>query len=187
MKTYPVEPFDNVFLLKPNIFKDERGCFFESYQKECLNEVLGCTLDFVQDNHSISHRGVARGLHYQWDNPMGKLVRVVAGHAIDIVVDIRKQSETFGKYQLINLSEVNKVQVWIPPGFAHGFLALKDDTHLLYKCTSYYNKDGEASINLFDEEIGAPWDIFCKKTEMILSERDINAQSLSNYMKDFKF
>lgn len=174
--------FSEILIFTPTKFNDDRGYFFESYNK-IISDNLG--VEFVQENHSVSKKNVLRGLHYQFDKPQGKLCRCIRGTVIDYFVDIRKDSPTFGKYDSVILSDINHKLVWIPPGFAHGFFSINDDTHFLYKCTSHWNKDGEGSINPFDLDI----DIYFpnSKSEIILSEKDLSAQSLSNYLLDPKF
>ena len=174
--------FDDIILFTPTVYEDNRGMFFQSYDESIsryINE------NFVQDNHSYSHKNVIRGLHYQWDKPMGKLVRVVMGSAIDYFVDIRKNSPTFGQYDSVLLSAENNKMIWIPEGFAHGFLSAEDHTTVLYKCTSYYNKFGESGINPFDPEINIDWPI--DRKDAIISEKDMNSQLFSEYSKDIKF
>ena len=174
--------FKDIITFTPTVFEDNRGVFYESYNSQ-ISDLLN--VEFVQENHSISKKNVIRGLHYQWEKPTGKLVRCVRGTLIDYVVDIRKDSPTFGKYDSFILSDINKTSVWIPPGFAHGFLSLDDDTHLLYKCTATYNKDGEGSINPFDDDIFIYYPV--SKLQSILSDKDRGAQSLSDYLKSPKF
>lgn len=147
-----------VKILEPKVFGDERGFFFESYNQKAFEEAIGRKVNFVQDNHSRSKRGVLRGLHYQLP-PMaqGKLVRVVQGEVFDVAVDIRKSSPTFGKWVGVNLSAENKKQLWIPEGFAHGFLALSENAQLLYKATNFYSVDLERCIVWNDIKIGIEW------------------------------
>jgi len=178
MKTF----FNDVIVFTPEVYKDNRGLFFQSYDdtiSEHINE------NFVQDNHSYSHKNVIRGLHYQWDKPMGKLVRVVRGSVVDCFVDIRKNSLTFGQYDSVVLSAENNKMIWIPAGFAHGFLSLENHTTVLYKCTAYYNKFGESGINPFDPEINIDWVI--DREDAIISDKDIKSQSFLEYSKDIKF
>jgi len=177
-----INKFKEIRVLTPEIFFDKRGTFFESYNKKLQEEI---NVEFVQENHSISHKNVIRGLHYQWDCPMGKLVRVVKGSIMDYFVDIRKESPTYGQYDSIFLSDKNHTMVWIPPYFAHGFRALEDDTVMLYKCSAFYNKNGESGINPFDQDIGIDWGI--SSIETVCSDKDWNAQSFKNYSKDSKF
>ena len=134
-------PIDGLLVIKPKVFGDDRGYFFESWSKDAFAK-NGLDLDFIQDNQSLSSKGVLRGLHFQ--NPpfaQGKLVRVIKGRVLDVAVDIRKESQTYGQYFSVELSEENKTIFWIPPGFAHGFIALEDDTIFTYKCTGVYNKE----------------------------------------------
>lgn len=153
----------DVVIFEPAVFKDERGWFTESFNQARFQAALdeaGLPLPrpFVQDNHSASSKGVLRGLHYQLPpHPQGKLVRVVQGAAFDVAVDIRKGSPTFGKWVGVELTAANHRQLWIPEGFAHGFLALEDDTHFLYKTTDYYAKECERSIVWNDADIGIKW------------------------------
>lgn len=153
----------DVVIVEPAVFKDERGWFMESFNesrfRSALNEMgLPSPRPFVQDNHSVSSQGVLRGLHYQLPpHPQGKLVRVAKGAAFDVAVDIRKGSPTFGKWIGVELTADNHRQLWIPEGFAHGFMALEDDTHFLYKTTDYYAKDCERSIVWNDADIGIAW------------------------------
>ncbi len=146
-----------VLLLEPRVFGDERGHFFESYNRRTLAEAAGIDAEFVQDNHSLSARGVVRGLHYQIRQPQGKLVRVVAGSAFDVAVDIRRSSANFGRWFGCELSAENKWTLWIPPGFAHGFMALEDGTEFVYKVTDYWAAAHERTILWNDTQIGIRW------------------------------
>ena len=175
--------FEGIVMFYPTIFWDNRGYFYESFNKD-ITDILN--VQFVQDNESKSSLGVARGLHYQWDNPMGKLVRVVSGAAIDYFVDIRIDSPTFGQFGNILLSDENKHQVYLPPGYAHGFVPLKDDTILNYKCTSYYNSEGESSINVFDSDLNLDLEKYVKNINN-LSDRDKKGISFKEYIDDPKF
>ena len=162
-------PIDGLLVIKPSIFEDERGEFFESWSKRSYEEI-GLALDFVQDNQSLSNKGVLRGLHFQ--NPpfaQGKLVRVIKGSVIDVAVDIRKNSSTYGQYYSLKISEENKTIFWIPPGFAHGFLALEDNTIFSYKCTAIYNKESEGSIIWNDPHIAINWGV----NDPLVSEKDM--------------
>lgn len=147
-----------VILLEPKVYSDNRGFFFESFNHIKFEEIIGQNVNFVQDNHSSSHKGVLRGMHYQL-NPraQGKLVRIISGEVFDVAVDIRKNSPTFGKWVGAILSGENKRQLWIPAGFAHGFLSLKDDTQMLYKATDYYAPEYERSIIWSDSDINIEW------------------------------
>ena len=158
----------DVILITPKAFGDERGFFMESY-KESEFKANGITFDFKQDNHSKSSKNVLRGLHYQLEPyAQGKLVKVVTGRIFDVAVDIRKGSPTFGNWVSAELSEENKQMLWIPPGFAHGFLSLEDNTNVLYKSTNEYNKESEGGILWNDPEIGIKWPV----DKPILSEKD---------------
>ena len=145
-----------VLILEPKVFGDARGFFYESFNKKTLAPV-GITAEFVQDNHSRSSQGVLRGLHYQIKQPQGKLVRVVAGEVFDVVVDIRKKSPTFGKWLGEHLSAENKRMLWVPPGFAHGFLVVSDSAEFLYKTTDYWAPEFERTIMWNDPDIGVAW------------------------------
>jgi dTDP-4-dehydrorhamnose 3,5-epimerase len=143
-------------IIEPKVFGDERGFFMESWNQARFAEA-GLDLHFVQDNHSRSKRGVLRGLHFQNPNPQGKLVRVTAGRAWDVAVDIRRSSPHFGKWAGVELSAANKRMFWVPPGFAHGFLSLEDGTDFLYKCTSAYEPASEHSLLWDDPDVGIEW------------------------------
>jgi len=148
----------DVILFEPRVFGDERGFFFESFNEKVFVEAVGERYPFVQDNHSRSSRGVLRGLHYQLPpNAQGKLVRMVAGEAFDVAVDIRKGSPTFGRWVGELLSESNKRQLWIPPGFAHAFITLSDTAEFLYKTTDFYAPSAERCIQWNDRDIGIQW------------------------------
>ena len=149
----------DVLILEPNVFGDDRGFFFESYNQQTFQNLTGVKANFVQDNHSKSDANVLRGLHYQIEQAQGKLVRVTAGEVFDVAVDIRRQSATFGKWVGVLLSAENKRQLWVPPGFAHGFVVLKDNTEFLYKTTDYYAPQHERCIRWDDPAIGIEWPI----------------------------
>jgi dTDP-4-dehydrorhamnose 3,5-epimerase len=149
----------DVLIIEPNIFGDARGFFYESFNQNAFNEATGTSYEFVQDNHSRSTKGVLRGLHYQIQQPQGKLVRVVRGEVFDVAVDIRQSSPTFGKWVGLKLSEENNLQLWVPPGFAHGFLVLSDSADFLYKTTDYYAPEYERCIVWNDPAIGIDWPI----------------------------
>jgi dTDP-4-dehydrorhamnose 3,5-epimerase len=159
----------DVILIEPKVFGDERGFFYESWN---AGEFAANGIDavFVQDNHSLSARGILRGLHYQVELTQGKLVRVTAGKVMDVAVDIRQLSPTFGQYVSIVLSAENKHMLWIPPGFAHGFLSLEDNTEFLYKCTELYAPEHERTILWNDAELGIEWPL--EDIEPQLSEKD---------------
>ena len=157
-----------VVLIEPKVFGDARGFFFESFNQKAFNEATGTNHQFVQDNHSRSAKGVLRGLHYQIQQPQGKLVRVVRGAVFDVAVDIRKSSPTFGRWVGAELSEDNQHQLWVPPGFAQGFLVLSDMADFLYKTTDYYAPQYERSILWNDSDLNIDWPI----GEPILSNKD---------------
>lgn len=174
---------DGVIIIEPTVFGDERGYFMETYQKEEFKQ-LGLDVDFVQDNQSSSHKGVLRGLHFQYTQPQGKLVRVISGEVFDVAVDLRKDSPTYGKWEGVTLSADNKKQFYIPPGFAHGFVVLSDSAEFTYKCTDYYKADDEGGIQWDDPEIGINWPID-DIDEIILSEKDKKWKPLSQTETDF--
>ncbi|HAT7502870.1 dTDP-4-dehydrorhamnose 3,5-epimerase [Citrobacter braakii] len=166
----------DVIIFEPKIFGDDRGFFFESYNQKAFQEVVGRKVEFVQDNHSKSTKNVLRGLHYQISpHEQGKLVRCVVGEVFDVAVDIRKSSSTFGKWIGTNLSAENKRQLWIPEGFAHGFLVLSDTAEFVYKTTNFYKKNSEAGIKWNDPDININW-----PTDglVVLSEKDEKNKSL---------
>jgi dTDP-4-dehydrorhamnose 3,5-epimerase len=148
----------DVKMIEPDVFEDERGFFYESFNQQKFNEAIGENITFVQDNHSKSSKGVLRGLHYQ-EPPFaqGKLVRVIAGEVFDVAVDVRKDSPTYGQWVAEVLSVENKKQLWIPEGFAHGFLTLSDYAEFLYKTTDYYNSESERSIHWKNNEFNIDW------------------------------
>ena len=147
----------DVVLIEPKVFGDARGFFFESFNQRAFNEVTGTNHHFVQDNHSRSTKGVLRGLHYQIQQPQGKLVRVVQGAVFDVAVDIRKSSATFGQWVGVELSAENHRQLWVPPGFAHGFVVLSDTADFLYKTTDYYAPQHERCIAWNDPTLAIAW------------------------------
>lgn len=147
----------DVLILEPKVFGDSRGFFFESYNQKGFNDATGLNETFLQDNHSRSAKGVLRGLHYQLQQPQGKLVRVVQGAVFDVAVDIRKSSATFGKWVGVELSAENQKQLWVPAGFAHGFLVLSEAADFLYKTTNYYSPAHERCIAWNDPTIGIVW------------------------------
>lgn len=167
----------DVLIIEPKVFGDDRGFFFESFNAKNFTEQTGVKADFVQDNHSKSAQGVLRGLHYQIQQPQGKLVRVVSGEVFDVAVDLRKQSPTFGKWVGAILSADNKRQLWIPPGFAHGFLVTSESAEFLYKTTDYYAPEYERSILWNDPAIGIEWPI---SGEPLLSNKDKTGKSLAD-------
>jgi dTDP-4-dehydrorhamnose 3,5-epimerase len=163
-------------IIEPRVFGDDRGFFYESWNADAF-KAAGLDLDFVQDNHSKSARGVLRGLHFQNPNPQGKLVRVVAGRVWDVAVDIRKSSPHFGKCVGLELSAANKKMFWVPPGFAHGFISLEDGTEFLYKCTATYDPSAEHSLMWNDPAVGIEWPL--EGIEPILSGKDAQGQALN--------
>ncbi len=167
----------DVVILEPKVFGDERGFFFESYNEKKFAEAIGYAPQFVQDNHSRSAKGVLRGLHYQIQQPQGKLVRVTAGEVFDVVVDIRKSSPTFGQWVGVHLSGDNKKQMWIPPGFAHGFVVLSDFAEFLYKTTDFYAPEHERCIIWNDPQIGIDWPL---ADAPILSGKDQQGKLLTD-------
>jgi dTDP-4-dehydrorhamnose 3,5-epimerase len=159
----------DVKLIEPKVFGDPRGFFFESYNDKVFNEHLGIRENFVQDNHSYSQQNVLRGLHYQIRNPQGKLVRVTSGEVFDVAVDLRKSSPTFGKWVGVYLNEQNKQMLWIPPGFAHGFVVLSPTAHFLYKTTAFYDAEADRSILWNDSTLNIQWPL---KESPLLSAKD---------------
>jgi dTDP-4-dehydrorhamnose 3,5-epimerase len=156
MKVTPTA-IPDVLIIEPKVFGDERGFFFESFNQKAFSEATGLNVTFVQDNHSRSAKGVLRGLHYQVQQPQGKLVRVVRGVVFDVAVDIRQGSATFGKWVGVELSEENHKQLWVPAGLAHGFLVLSESADFLYKTTNYYAPQHERCIAWNDSSIGIDW------------------------------
>jgi dTDP-4-dehydrorhamnose 3,5-epimerase len=148
----------DVFVLEPGVFGDERGFFFESYNQRVMAE-LGIAANFVQDNHSRSSRNVLRGLHYQIEHPQGKLVRVAVGEILDVAVDLRRSSPTFGRWETVRLSGDNKRMLWVPVGFAHGFRVLSDQAHVLYKATDFYSPEHERTLAWNDPDIKIDWEL----------------------------
>ncbi|WP_109809649.1 dTDP-4-dehydrorhamnose 3,5-epimerase [Sphingosinithalassobacter portus] len=167
----------DLLVLEPKVFGDDRGFFVESWNRRAFAEI-GLDLDFVQDNHSRSAAGVLRGLHFQNPNPQGKLVRVVAGRVWDVAVDLRRSSTTFGKWYGLELSASNRKMLWVPPGFAHGFVALEDGTDFLYKCVGYYNPSNEHSLLWNDPAVGIEWPL--EGLEPQLSGKDKLGRPLSD-------
>lgn len=171
MKAIPTA-LPEVVLIEPDVFGDDRGFFFESFNQKKFEMAIGRKVEFVQDNHSKSVKGVLRGLHYQLPpHAQGKLVRVVQGEVFDVAVDIRKSSPTFGQWVGDTLSAGNKKQLWIPEGFAHGFLTLSETAEFLYKTTNFYNKQSESSIRWNDPSLAISWP-FNDKEEILVSSKD---------------
>ena len=163
-------------IIEPDVFGDERGFFLETFQVERYADLAGITAPFVQDNHSRSARDVLRGLHFQRSKPQGKLVSVVAGAVFDVAVDLRRDSPTFGQWDGLILSEDNKKQLWVPPGFAHGFVVVSETADLHYKCTDYYDPSDEGSILWNDRDLNISWPI----RSPVLSKNDALAKRLSD-------
>lgn len=162
-------------IIEPKVYGDHRGFFLETFQADRYREMAGINLPFVQDNHSRSAKGVLRGLHFQKTKPQGKLVRVVSGEVYDVVVDIRQCSSSFGQWEGVTLSGVNKRQLWIPPGFAHGFVVLSDTADFEYKCTAYYDPADEGSLIWNDPAIAIVWPL----ESPILSDNDSRAKTFA--------
>lgn len=159
---------DGVVIIKPKVFGDDRGFFLETFQQERYRELAGIDLPFVQDNHSRSTKGVLRGLHFQKTKPQGKLVRVVRGEVYDVAVDINPSSPTFGQYEGVILSEANKAQFWVPPGYAHGFAVLSETADFEYKCTDFYDPSDEGGLIWNDPTVAIDWPL----ENPSLSEKD---------------
>ena len=171
----------DVVIIEPKVFADNRGYFFESFNKT-VYEAAGITQEFVQDNQSMSGKDVLRGLHFQRPPfDQGKLVRVIKGAVLDVAVDIRKSSPTYGKWVSQVLSEENKLLMWVPAGFAHGFLTLEPDTIFFYKCTGFYNSSAEGIIDWKDADINIDWNV----ENPIISERDKNGESFKSFITPF--
>ena len=169
----------DVVLLEPKVFGDARGFFLESFNQRVFHEATGADVNFVQDNHSRSARGVLRGLHYQLKQPQGKLVRVVRGSVFDVAVDIRRSSPTFGRWVGVELSEQNQHQLWVPAGFAHGFMVLSESADFLYKTTEYYAPEHERCIAWNDPAIGVEWPLAATALAApLLSNKDAAAPAL---------
>jgi dTDP-4-dehydrorhamnose 3,5-epimerase len=172
---------NGLLVIEPDVFKDDRGFFFESFSKQRYKEI-GISEEFVQDNFSKSKKGTVRGLHYQVvDKAQGKLCQVIEGEVLDVAVDIRFNSPTFGKHFSQVLSSDNKIQLWIPPGFAHGFSVLSDEAIFSYKCTNYYSKEHERSIVFNDADLKIDW----KVEHPIVSAKDLTSRKFRDIDKDF--
>lgn len=172
-------------VIEPKIYRDERGFFYEFFNRQQLLK-YGIDEEFVQGNHSKSSFGVLRGLHFQVQQAQGKLIRVLKGEILDVVVDLRKDSETFGRYFKILLSEDNRKMLFVPKGFAHGFLTLKDDTEIEYLCTDFYAPDFDSGIIWNDKELGIDWELEkygLKEEELIISEKDKNQKTLKAFIE----
>lgn len=177
MKVTPTS-IPEVLVIEPKVFGDARGFFLESFNQKAFDEAIGKHVDFVQDNHSRSTKGVLRGLHYQVEQPQGKLVRVVRGAVFDVAVDIRKSSPTFGRWVGVELSEDNHKQLWVPVGFAHGFLVLSESAEFLYKTTNYYAPTHERCISWNDKDVSIAWPKI--SMEPVLSSKDAAGLALRN-------
>ena len=176
MKVVPTA-IPDVLVIEPDVFGDARGFFFESWNRRAFADLVGRDVEFVQDNHSASARGVLRGLHYQVRQPQGKLVRVVAGEVFDVAVDLRRASPTFGKWVSERLSAANHRMLWVPPGFAHGFLVLSERAEFLYKTTDYYAPQHERTLLWSDPALGIPWPL---SGEPVLKPKDAAGERLAD-------
>ena len=165
-----------VYTIEPDVYKDDRGFFMETFHRERYRKLLGINLDFVQDNISRSSKNVLRGMHFQRNYPQGKIVKASRGEILDVIVDLRKDSPTYGTWESFKLSEQNKLQVWIPPGLAHGFLVISDSADFEYKCTEYYHPEDQNCLMWNDPEVAIDWPI----NDPILSEKDKRGLSLKD-------
>lgn len=173
-----------LLLIAPRVFKDERGYFFESFNEAIFRLTTGLNMTFVQDNESLSHKGIFRGLHFQVPpKSQAKLIRVVKGRIIDVVVDLRRSSETFGQHLCIELSEDNQSQLFIPEGFAHGFMVLEDNTIVNYKCNNYYSPDAERCLSVFDPALNIQ--LLIDQKDWVMSEKDKLGSNLSEFSDVF--
>ena len=174
-----IKPTDipDVLIIEPKVFGDDRGFFYESFNKKSFEEATGVAADFVQDNHSKSSKGVLRGLHYQIKQPQGKLVRVVSGEVLDVTVDIRKSSDAFGQWVGVILSAENKRQLWVPEGFAHGFVVLSESAEFLYKTTDYYAPEFERCIRWNDSRLSIDWQY---SGDPLVSDKDTQGVSFKD-------
>ncbi|MGX6591110.1 dTDP-4-dehydrorhamnose 3,5-epimerase [Cetobacterium ceti] len=175
----------DLYVIEPTVFGDNRGFFMETYSKKDFNDI-GLTMDFVQDNHSKSKKGVLRGLHFQIKHTQGKLVRVTKGSVYDVAIDLRKDSETFGKWYGVELTEENKKMFYIPEGFAHGFLTLEDETEFQYKCTDYYAPEFDSGVLWNDKNINIEWNLEkygLNEETILLSEKDKKQQTLLQFIE----
>lgn len=176
MKITPTE-LPDVLLLEPQVFGDHRGFFMETFRQSLFDELLP-GIRFVQDNHSLSSQGILRGLHYQLNQPQGKLVRVIQGEIYDVAVDLRRSSATFGRSVGVVLSAENKRQLWVPPGFAHGFYVISETAEMVYKCSDYYAPDDEHSLLWNDPALAIEWPLMAG--EPVLSDKDRNGRLLKD-------
>ena len=168
-------PLEGLKIIKPSVFEDQRGFFFESYNRKDYKKILGKNISFVQDNQSKSKKNVLRGLHFQIKKPQGKLIRVLKGKIFDVVVDLRKDSKSFSNFYSIFLSEESKEQLWVPPGFAHGFLVMSEFAEVSYKTTDYWYPEYEKTLIWNDPNVSVDWPF----NNPLLSEKDSNGLSLS--------
>ena len=173
----------DIQVIEPDVYYDERGKFIETFRFDNFNQA-GIEINIFQENESTSMKDVIRGMHFQFDEPQGKLLRVVSGKIILVEVDIRYNSPTFGKHCVIELDSSKPKMVWIPPGFANGFLSLEDNTRVLYKCTATYNPNAESAIRWNDKDINIDWINYLNGTKPILSKKDSEAQSLKDWIKN---
>jgi dTDP-4-dehydrorhamnose 3,5-epimerase len=172
---------DGLMIIEPTVFKDDRGYFYESFS-DAMFKKNGIDVNFVQDNQSLSQKGVLRGLHFQ--SPpfaQGKLVRVIKGAVMDVVVDIRKDSATYGKHEKVLLTEENMTMLWVPAGFAHGFVTLRDNTIFFYKCTNTYNKQSEGGVMWNDKDLAIDWEV----ENPVLSDKDLVLENFSSFVTPF--
>lgn len=175
-------PISGLLIIEPKIWRDERGYFFESFREDTFEKFLGNKVHFVQDNQSLSQRGTIRGLHFQKDPyAQGKLVRVIQGAVLDVALDIRKDSATYGQYFALELNDENQTQFYIPPGFAHGFSTLVDNTIFSYKCTNYYHKDSEGGVKFDDLDLNIDWKVEGK----FVSEKDRELPAFRDFYSPF--
>ena len=173
-------PLQDCVLLKPAIFNDPRGYFFESFNKNKFQQLTGLEVNFVQDNQSFSSYGVLRGLHFQkGEHAQAKLVRVLKGEVLDVAIDLRPESATFGKQFSVVLSEENKLQLFIPRGFAHGFAVISEHAEFFYKCDNYYNKESEGGLLFSDPELNIDWNI--PESEILVSDKDLLNPTFNSY------
>ncbi|GAB1462740.1 dTDP-4-dehydrorhamnose 3,5-epimerase [Pedobacter sp.] len=183
--TFTATPIKDLFVIEPKLWKDSRGYFYESFSQKAFTEA-GINATFVQDNQSFSQKGTLRGLHAQAAPfAQGKLVRVIQGAVVDIVVDIRKNSATYGQHFAVELNGENHKQLWVPPGFLHGFLTLTDDTIFTYKVTNYYDKDSEIGVIWNDPILNIDWAAYLDPSEFLLSDKDLVLNDFSSLKSPF--
>lgn len=173
----------DIIVISYDVFYDDRGKFVETFHEDYFSN-YGIDIKVSQENESVSAKNVIRGMHFQWDEPQGKLLRVLEGSIILVEVDIRPESPTLGKHCVIPLDSSKPKMVWIPPGFANGFLSLEDNTRVLYKCTAKYNPNAESSINPYDKTINIDWVNYLNKSKPIMSKKDVEAQSLNDWLNN---